>query len=294
MCYHNDIIYYKEGLHVKIENLKIFLEVAQSESINEAARNLFMTHQNLNKIIKNLEAELNTQLFIRTNRGIQLTANGKELFVTASQMIKNYESFLDRLQNTENDIVKFYTIPSQSTLVTQLQGKRFGERYLSVHKRDFEELLKMIQRGKAGIYYLPLMGETIILPPETIQHTIIASDLLTYVCHKNYSSFYASKKYADLDKLISNTSKNGLDNHAINIDDIQICKKLMRDEGFAYSTEYQMYRAEFPEDEWMVFHQEAMPEFRTAYTLFFNLPETAEFQQLQHNIIDEIRDFFLL
>ena len=149
MCYHNDIIYYKEGLHVKIENLKIFLEVAQSESINEAARNLFMTHQNLNKIIKNLEAELNTQLFIRTNRGIQLTANGKELFVTASQMIKNYESFLDRLQNTENSIVKFYTVPSQSTLVTQLQGKRFGERYLSVHKRDFEELLKMIQRGKA-------------------------------------------------------------------------------------------------------------------------------------------------
>ncbi|MBP3628843.1 MAG: LysR family transcriptional regulator, partial [Anaerotignum sp.] len=70
---------------MKIENLKIFLEVAQSESINEAARNLFMTHQNLNKIIKNLEAELNTQLFVRTNKGILLTSNGKELFVTASQ-----------------------------------------------------------------------------------------------------------------------------------------------------------------------------------------------------------------
>jgi len=278
---------------VKIENLKIFLEVAQSESINEAARNLFMTHQNLNKIIKNLEAELNTQLFVRTNKGIQLTSNGKELFVTASQIVKNYDSFLEKLHNTDTEIIKFYTLASQSTLANTLQGQRFGERYLSVHKRDFDEIIKMIQQGKTGIYFLPIReSEQITLPRETGRYIITSSDFVTYVCHKNYTQQYQNSQYSKLDKLISNTAKQIAGIRAINIDDIQISKKLMRDEGFAYSTEYQMFLAEFPEDEWVVFNRESMPEFRIAYTLFFNLPDTPTFQQLQEDIIKTVESFF--
>lgn len=277
---------------MKIENLKIFLEVAQSESINEAARNLFMSHQNLNKIIKNLETELNTALFVRTNKGIQLTSNGRELFVTASQIVRNYESFLGKLNNAETDILKFYTLPSQSMLASSLQGKRFGERYLSVYKRDFDELVKMIQSGKIGIYFLPLMDETVLVAPETTRYTIASSDLITYVCHEKYLEQYRGKSFNEFDKLVSNTSKKSLDSLAINIDDIQVRKKLMRDEGFICSTEYQLYLAEFPENEWFVIYQEAMPEYRVSYTLFFNLPNTAEYQQLQQIIINNINDFF--
>lgn len=277
---------------MKIENLKIFLEVAQSESINEAAHNLFMSHQNLNKIIKNLESELNTQLFVRTNRGIQLTANGKELFVTASQIVKNYDTFLEKLQNNNLDIIKFYTIPSQSMLSKKIQGTSFGDRYLSVYKRDFDEIIKMIQRGKTGIYFLPVTSESIATDSETTKHAVAASDRVIYACHKNYLHRYENKNSTNLNRWISNTSKDGFEGFAMNIDDIHLRKRLMREEGFAYSTEYKLFNAEFPENEWVIFFQESVPDFHVTYTLFFNLPATAEFQQLQQSIIETVERFF--
>ncbi len=277
---------------MKIENLKIFLEVAQSESINEAARSLFMTHQNLNKIIKNLEAELNTQLFVRTNKGIQLTGSGKELFITASQIVKNYDSFLDKLQNTNSDIIKFYTIPSQSMLSEKIQSTPFGNQYLSVYKRDFDEILKMIQRGKTGIYFLPIASEVIETCQDTTKHVIASSDVVIYACHKQHIHQYENKGITTLHRWISNTSKDGFEGFAMNIDDIHLRKRLMREEGFAYSTEYNLFGAEFPEDEWVIFHQESVPDYHVTYTLFFNLPNTLEFQQLQQNIIEVVESFF--
>lgn len=295
MCYYNSsflIIAPKEGVTMKIENLKIFLEVAQAESMNEAARNLFMSHQNLNKIIRNLETELNTQLFVRSNKGIQLTGNGKELFITASQIVRNYDSFLEKLNSSENDIIKFYTIHAHATLAGKLQGKQLGDRYISVYKRDFEEITKMIQRGKTGIYFLPVTGDNFVCPPETASHIVTASDLIIGVCHKNYLEQYAGKTLAETSRLINSASKIGLDGIAIGIDDVQLCKTLMREEGFAYSNEYQLFRAEFPEDEWEIFSEESMPDYKVAYTLFFNLPDTIESQQLQQNIIKYIEAFF--
>lgn len=278
---------------MKIENLKIFLEVAQAESMNEAARNLFMSHQNLNKIIKNLENELNTQLFLRSNKGIQLTSSGKELFITANQIVKSYDKFIETLHYTESDVIKFYTLSSQSTLANKLRIQQFGNRYLSIYKRDLNEIIKMIQRGKTGIYFLPLSKDMVVpIAPETTKHVLISSDRLTLICHKTYLEQYTGKSFVDAKKLLCNTAQNEFETSAINIDDIQLCKKLMRDEGFAYSTEYHLYRAEFTEDEWCIFYEESMPNYRIEFTLFFNLPNTAEFQKLQQDIIKSIESFF--
>lgn len=280
---------------MKIENLKIFLEVAQAESMNEAARNLFMSHQNLNKIIKNLESELNTQLFLRTNKGIQLTNSGKELFITANQIVKSYDKFLETLHYTESDIIKFYTLSSQSTLSNCLRSQQFGNRYLSIYKRDLNEIIKMIQRGKTGIYFLPINKDLAFsVAPETTKHVLFSSDRVTLICHKNYLEQYTGKSFYDAKKLLCNTAQNEFETAALNIDDIQLCKKLMRNEGFAYSTEYHLYCAEFTEDEWYIFHEESMPDYKIEFTLFFNLPNTAEFQKLQQDIIQSIEAFFFV
>ena len=52
---------------MKIENLKLFLAVAESGSINKTAEQFFLTHQSLGVILKSLEKELNRTLFVRTN-----------------------------------------------------------------------------------------------------------------------------------------------------------------------------------------------------------------------------------
>ena len=64
---------------MRIEHLKYFCEVARTKSINEAARNLFMTQPALTSALNVLEKELGFQLLIRSHSGVALTANGERL-----------------------------------------------------------------------------------------------------------------------------------------------------------------------------------------------------------------------
>jgi len=275
---------------MKIEDLKIFLEVAKIKNMNEAAKNLYMSHQNLNKIIKKIEAELDTQLFVRSVKGSQLTPSGEKLFITASQIVKNYDQFLQDLHDAEVDIIKFYTLHSLSTLASTLQCKHFGGQYLSVYKRDFDEITKMIQRGKTGIYFLPVLENKPVIARGTKKHIISTSNRIIACCHQNYIDLYTGKTIDTIEKVINNTAQTGMESAAINIDDIQLRKKLMCNEGFAYTTEYHLFQAEFTEDDWCIFYE--VPGYEIEYTLFFNLPDTPYFQILQQEIIEHIKEFF--
>lgn len=74
------------------EQFKHVLEITKTGSINQAASNLFSSQAALSLSIKNLEQELGQTIFLRNNRGIQLTSFGKE-FISyirpiCSQMIQ--------------------------------------------------------------------------------------------------------------------------------------------------------------------------------------------------------------
>lgn len=277
---------------MKIENLKIFLETAQSGSMHEASRKLYMSHQNLNKIIKNMEAELNTQLFVRSPKGIQLNNNGKEVFVAATQIVTNYESMLEKL-HTDSDIIKFYTVPSFSSLATILQGRCFNGKYLSVYKRDANEIIKMIERGKPGIYFMSVMDDNIDISDNTETHVIPSSNLSVLACHKQFHDLYAGKTAAEINanKFITNTSYDHLKLNTINIDDIHVCKRLMRDDSFIFSTEMKLFTAEFPEDEWDIISKD-MLAFHIQYTIYFNLPDTPSYQAIKEQVIERIETYF--
>ena len=58
----------------------IFLTVADSGSILNASKQLYISQPAVSKSIKKLEENLNTTLFERTSRGVSLTHNGKELY----------------------------------------------------------------------------------------------------------------------------------------------------------------------------------------------------------------------
>lgn len=60
------------------EQFRYVLEVAKSGSFNQAANSLFLSQSTLSTSIKNLEEELGQAIFLRNNRGIQLTAFGRD------------------------------------------------------------------------------------------------------------------------------------------------------------------------------------------------------------------------
>lgn len=72
---------------MEIRVLKYFLAVTQEKNMNKAAQLLHISQPTISRQLKALEDELGTQLFIRGNREITLTEDGKYLVDKAKQII---------------------------------------------------------------------------------------------------------------------------------------------------------------------------------------------------------------
>lgn len=59
---------------------KVFYQVAENLSFSQAAKKLYISQSAVSQNIKNLEAELDTKLFIRSTKKVELTGAGKILF----------------------------------------------------------------------------------------------------------------------------------------------------------------------------------------------------------------------
>ena len=69
-----------------LTQLKYVIAVADTRSMNEAARTLFLSQPSLSSAIRELEEEIGMELFKRTNRGVLLTPEGEEFLGYARQV----------------------------------------------------------------------------------------------------------------------------------------------------------------------------------------------------------------
>ncbi|MGI6755577.1 MAG: LysR family transcriptional regulator [Atopobiaceae bacterium] len=74
-----------------LRQLRYLIAVAERGSINAAAQDLYTTQSNLSTSIHELESELGITIFVRTNRGVTLTAEGTELLGYARQVIEQVD-----------------------------------------------------------------------------------------------------------------------------------------------------------------------------------------------------------
>lgn len=75
-------------IQVTIQQLKYLIEVVNTGSINEAAKNLFISQPTLSKAIKTLETEMGIVIFTRTSTGIVLSSDGAEFMSYARQVVE--------------------------------------------------------------------------------------------------------------------------------------------------------------------------------------------------------------
>lgn len=73
---------------MEIRDLRIFLSVAQNGSISKAAEELHYVQSNVTARIKHLEDRLETQLFHRKSKGVELTAPGHLLLEYAKKIVR--------------------------------------------------------------------------------------------------------------------------------------------------------------------------------------------------------------
>ena len=80
-----------------LQQLKYAIAVADNGSMNEAAKKLFISQPSLSGMIKELEEEVDMQIFLRSNRGILITPGGEEFLGYARQVVEQYRLMEDRL-----------------------------------------------------------------------------------------------------------------------------------------------------------------------------------------------------
>ncbi len=74
---------------IELKQLQYLTVCAELGSFSKAADKLYTTQPNVSKVIKSLEKELGVELFIRKQRGIQLTDKGRLICEQANKMLEN-------------------------------------------------------------------------------------------------------------------------------------------------------------------------------------------------------------
>lgn len=93
---------------MNIEQLKIFLTVANTSNFSVSANKLNMSQSTVSKQIKELENYLDCQLFQRTTRSVSLTAEGKYFFGIAKNIVHSIEIARLNLKKNGKDFTLGY------------------------------------------------------------------------------------------------------------------------------------------------------------------------------------------
>lgn len=76
--------------------LHYLIVIAETNSLNKAAEQLYVSQPSLTSAIKELEKELGVTLFYRSGRGVTLTNDGVEFLLYAKQLYSQYEAVLEK------------------------------------------------------------------------------------------------------------------------------------------------------------------------------------------------------
>ncbi len=76
-----------------LRHLKMFVAVCETGSVTRAAEQLYIAQPTVSHAISELEKYYNVRLFDRINQRLILTDTGRELLVTAKEILSGFESF---------------------------------------------------------------------------------------------------------------------------------------------------------------------------------------------------------
>lgn len=112
---------------MEIRAIRYFLAIAKEESISRAAEYLNITQPTLSRQMKDLEEELNVQLFVRGNRCITLTSEGMLLRKRAEEIVSLLDKAKEELvlsnENIRGDIYIGYAETNGFQLIAKTSKK---------------------------------------------------------------------------------------------------------------------------------------------------------------------------
>lgn len=173
------------------ENLSyyhIFYEVASTQNLSRAARNLYISQPAVSKAIQKLEENLKTSLFLRSSKGVTLTPEGKVLYEhvkTAFLSLVNGEEELRSMRSFDAGHIRIgvSTTLCKYVLLPYLQAfiQNYPQIKVSIFCQSSNETLELLAENQIDF---GLIGE----PPHKKGVFFHPSAKIqdTFVCAKKY------------------------------------------------------------------------------------------------------------
>lgn len=177
-------------MNVNIEYYKTFLAVARYKNLTKAAAFLSVSQPAVTKTINQLESQLGGKLFIRSRIGMELTPEGKELFIkvnAAMNILKDVENDFSKKANLEGGEVRI----GISTILTKI----FLLPFISAFKEKYPKVKINIQNGLTTdlLYQLKKGSLDIVIYNDKIENSnILEQKVLEKI---NYSLIYNKDVY---------------------------------------------------------------------------------------------------
>lgn len=144
-----------------LTQLRYIIAIADTGSMNEAAKSLFISQPSLSLAVKELEKEIGTRLFKRSNRGVSVTQEGMEFLSYARQVVEQYQLMESRYIEKKNIKKKFGVSMQHYTFAVNAfveMVKQFGmdEYEFAVHETRTYDVIQDVKNFKSeiGILYL--------------------------------------------------------------------------------------------------------------------------------------------
>ena len=153
-----------------LQQLKYITLVAEKGNITDAAKALYISQPSLTAAIKELEKEMNIQIFDRTNKGVHVSKEG-ELFLGYARQILEQVYLLEDHYKNEGTRKQEFCISTQhysfavNAFVDLIKEYGQNEYDFSLRETQTYEIIEDVARMKSeiGVLYLNDFNENVIL-----------------------------------------------------------------------------------------------------------------------------------
>lgn len=152
-----------------IQQIRYVIMVASTGSMNEAAKKLFISQPSLSSAIKELETEMNINIFARTTKGVILTPEGEEFLGYARQILSQVQ-LLEEKYLDGNHIKKKFGVSSQhysfavKAFVEMVKSFDMNEFEFAIRETRTADVIHDVSSGKSeiGILYRNQFNEKVL------------------------------------------------------------------------------------------------------------------------------------
>lgn len=173
---------------MQIESLKVFCDLAETESFTKAAQINNVTQSAVSQQISSLERQFKSLLIERSKKKFRLTREGQVLYDYSKQIIQTYDALHSKLQEIKDIIsgtIRVATIYSIGLHELPPYIKRFLKDYPTVHVH--------VEYRRANQVYDDVLGNVVDLglvaypnKDSKLDLVPLRKDPLTLICHPHH------------------------------------------------------------------------------------------------------------